>query len=85
MTTMHIALPEDPENFVHNHLRGRHSTASEFSHELIRRVRKEAASEQLEQLLLDDIGSGEPIEVTPEFWEDRRAELERHLRKRRGD
>lgn len=46
-----------------------------------------AAQETLEVLLLEGLNSGEPIEVTPEFWErlrqrvrDRAAEKERAKR-----
>ena len=34
-----------------------------------------AAERRLEELLLEGLGSGEPIEVTPEFWEQKRRDL----------
>ncbi len=38
--------------------------------------------EKLEALLLERLNSGEPIEITPEYWERKRAQLvERHGRK----
>jgi antitoxin ParD1/3/4 len=35
----------------------------------------ESARNSLEQLLLEGLDSGEPIEVTSAFWEQHRAEL----------
>ncbi|MFN0106107.1 MAG: hypothetical protein ACKV2U_28960 [Bryobacteraceae bacterium] len=41
------------------------------------------AAEQLESLLLEALNSGEPIEISPEYWENKRRELiERHGRKK---
>jgi hypothetical protein len=34
-------------------------------------------------LLLEGLDSGKPIEITPQFWEERRAELERRLKQRK--
>jgi antitoxin ParD1/3/4 len=33
--------------------------------------------EEIEAKLLDALNSGEPIEVTPEFWEERRRRLKK--------
>jgi antitoxin ParD1/3/4 len=34
-----------------------------------------STQEELEALLLEGLDSGEPVEVTPQFWADTRAEL----------
>ena len=38
--------------------------------------------EELERMLDEGMNSGPPIRVTPEFWEERRKELERRMAKR---
>ena len=38
--------------------------------------------QKLEALLLEGLNSGDPIEITPEYWENKRPQLlERHARK----
>ncbi len=83
MTSMNISLPDDLKAFVDQYIQGRYSTASEFVRELIRGAQREAAREQFERLLLDGLDSGEPVEITPVFWEERRAELEHRLKQRK--
>jgi antitoxin ParD1/3/4 len=46
------------------------------------RARKARAQARLEALLLEGLDSGEPVEVTPEFWEECRRELKRRLDER---
>lgn len=61
---------------------GGYSTPSEYLRELLRKDQKQRAEEKLEALLLEGLNSGEPIEITPEYWERKRAQLvERHKKK----
>jgi len=86
MTTMNVSLPDEMKAFVEEQVqRGGYSTASEYLRELIRKAQKRAAMERLEKLLLEGLDSGPPIPVTPEFWEERRRELERRLSRRKAD
>ena len=82
MTSMNISLPDDLKAFVDQQVQRGYSSASEFVRELIRNAQKQAAKEQLEALLLEGLDSGEPIEVTPEFWQERRQELKRRIKQR---
>jgi antitoxin ParD1/3/4 len=41
--------------------------------------------EELERMLDEGMNSGPPIRVTPEFWEERRKELERRLASRKSE
>lgn len=76
MATMNISLPEALREFVDARLReGGYGTASEYVRELIRNDQKRHAGERLEALLLDGLDSGEPIEITDEFWRKKRKEL----------
>ena len=81
LTSMNVSLPASLRAFAEERARGGFSSASEYIRELIRRDQKEAARERLEALLIDGLESGEPIVVTEEFWEKKRAELE--LRRKR--
>jgi antitoxin ParD1/3/4 len=82
MTTMNISLPDALKAFVDGQIaKGGYSSASEYIRELIRHAEKQAAQERLEAALLEGLESGEPIPVAPEFWEERRRELEKRLNK----
>lgn len=70
MTTVNISLPEDLQLFIDEQIAGgNYSTASEYIHHLIRQAQQQAERERIETLLLEGLESGEPIEVTDEWWE----------------
>ncbi len=80
MTSLNISLPQTLKDFVEEQVeQGGYSTPSEFIRELLRSDQKRKATERLETLLLEGLNSGDPVEITPEFWERKRlALLERH-------
>ena len=83
MTSLNISLPTELKEFIEEMIAsGGYGTASEYVRELIREARKRAAEEKLEALLLEGLNSGEPIEVTPQFWEDLRRDLRKRLAKK---
>ena len=76
METMNIALSAEMKEFVQSEVaQGGYSSASEYVRRLIREERKRKAEERLEALLLEGLNSGDPIEVTEEWWQQKRAEL----------
>lgn len=76
MPTMNISLPEPMKQFVEEQVSlGGYSTASEYIRQLVRADQKHKAKEKLEELMLEGLNSGDPIEVTPAMWQDLRAEL----------
>jgi len=82
MTSMNVSLPEQLRAFVSERAAGRFGSPSEYIRELIREDQRRAEQEKLEALLIQGLESGEPVEVTPEFWERKRKELvARHSRK----
>ena len=82
MTTMNISLPDALKAFVDDQIaKGGYSSASEYIRELIRNAQRQAAQQRLEAALLEGLESGEPLPVTAEFWQERRAELEKRLNK----
>lgn len=79
MQTMNISLPDSLKHYVEQQIRaGAYSSASEYIRELVRADQKRKAKEQLEQVMLDALRSGQPMDVTSEMWE----ELRRNIRAR---
>jgi antitoxin ParD1/3/4 len=77
MTTMNITLPEPMRQFIEEQINsGSYGTASEYMRTLIREDQKRKAQERLETLLLEGLDSGDPIESTPEFWQELRGRIE---------
>jgi antitoxin ParD1/3/4 len=76
MQTMNISLPDPMKQYVEEQVAaGDYSSASEYIRELVRADQKRHAKEQLEQVLLSAINSGDPMEVTPEMVEQVRRRL----------
>jgi antitoxin ParD1/3/4 len=82
MTSMNVSLPDGLRAFVTERAKGRFGSASEYIRELIREDQRRSAQEKLEALLIEGLESGEPIEVTPEYWASKRKQIaERHRSK----
>jgi antitoxin ParD1/3/4 len=51
---------------------------------LLRQHKKSRDAEKLEALLLEGLGSGDPVHITPEYWENKHMQLlARHARLRK--
>lgn len=82
---MNISLPDEMRAFVEEQLKtGGYSTASEYVRELIRNAQKAKAQARLETLLLEGLDSGDPIEITPDFWRELREEAHRRSAARKN-
>jgi len=76
MTSLNISLPQPLKDFVEERVKdGGYSTPSEYVRELLREDQKRRAEEKLEALLLESLNSGEPIAISPEYWEKKRQQL----------
>ena len=85
MTTLNISLSESMRAFINEQVaKGGYSTASEYISHLIRQDQKQAAQMKLEAMLLEGLDSGEPIEITDDWWENKRTKLVERLRKNNG-
>jgi antitoxin ParD1/3/4 len=81
MTTLNISLPESMRDFISEQVaKGGYSTTSEYIRHLIRQELERVAKTQLETLLLEGLNSGESIEITDEWWEQKRTELVEKVR-----
>jgi len=77
MTSMNITLPEPMRQYVDEQIStGSYGTASEYIRALIREDQRRRSQERLDALLLEGLDSGEPIEVTPEFWQSLRKRID---------
>ena len=59
---------------------GDYNSASEYVQQLISQDQKRKAQECLEELLIEGLESGEPMEVTDEWWEQKHTLLMDSLR-----
>lgn len=76
LTTLNVSLPRRQRAFVEAAAaRSGCTTTSEYVRRLIHEAETRVAQEELERKLLQGLDSGDPIEVTPEFWERKRREL----------
>ncbi len=74
MTTVNISLPETIQAFVEQQVaKGGYSNVSEYILHLI--LQEQAKAARVEALLLEGLDSGEPIEVTDDWWEQKRTQL----------
>ena len=84
MQTMNISLPDPMKQYVEEQVNtGGYSSASEYVRELVRADQKRRDKEQLEQLLINSLNSGEPIEITPEMLDDVRRRLRTRAKARK--
>lgn len=82
MDTMNVALPESMKSFVQERVtEGGYSSVSEYIRDLIRADQKRRVEERVDALLLEGLESGQPIPVTPEYWEAKKQRLADRLGK----
>jgi antitoxin ParD1/3/4 len=84
MDTMNIALPAAMKQFVQERVsEGGYSSVSEYIRELIRADLKRKAEERIDSMLLEGLDSGEPITITPDYWEAKKRKLVERIAKAR--
>lgn len=85
MASLNISLPQSLKDFVEKQvLEGEYSTPSEYVRELLRQDRKRLTEDRLEALLLESLNSGQPIKITPEYWDSKRRKLIERRSRRTG-
>lgn len=85
MQTMNISLPEPLKQFVEDQVSsGGYSSASEYVRELVRADQQRRARGQLEETLLAALRSGDPLELTPQRWDELRQRLQARAATRGG-
>ncbi|HEX9200968.1 MAG TPA: type II toxin-antitoxin system ParD family antitoxin [Acidobacteriaceae bacterium] len=80
MTTVTISLPESLKEFINVEVQTKgYGNVSEYVRGLLRAQQAKEADARLETLLLDGLTSGEDIRLTPEFWQELKADAARIL------
>ncbi|MGL4498923.1 MAG: type II toxin-antitoxin system ParD family antitoxin [Planktothrix sp.] len=80
MTPLQISLPESLQQFIDQQVReGSYNNTDEYIYHLILEDQKRNAKQQLEEMLITGLDSGNPIEITDDWWENKRAELIQNL------
>ena len=80
MTPLQISLPESLQQFIDQQVReGSYNNTDEYIYHLILEDQKRNAKQQLEEMLIAGLDSGDPIEITDDWWENKRAELIQNL------
>jgi antitoxin ParD1/3/4 len=76
LTSLNISLPEALKKFVEAQTaEGGYSTPSEYVRQLLREDQKRRAEEDLGNLLLAGIKSGNSTEANDEFWQKQRQRI----------
>ena len=82
METMNIALRESMKHFVQERVNeGGYSSVSKYVRKLIRADQKRKVEQRIDALLLEELDSGQPISVTPEYWEEKKRRLTERMSK----
>lgn len=82
METMNIALPGSMKAYVQERVaEGEFRSVSEYVRDLIRADQRRRHEERIDQLLLDGLGSGEPVEVDEAYWESKKRALAARTRR----
>ena len=85
MTTLNISLTEELRAFIDQQIaQGSYNNASEYVHHLISQAQQAYQQARIETMLLEGLDSGEPIDVTDEWWEQKRAQLVERFRQKKG-
>jgi antitoxin ParD1/3/4 len=75
MTTLTISMPDSLKAFIEGEVGTKgYGNVSEYVRTLVRGEQERQANARLEELLLEGLASGEPIDATPEFWNELRRD-----------
>ncbi|MDJ1174812.1 ribbon-helix-helix domain-containing protein [Roseofilum capinflatum] len=76
MTNLNLTLPEAMSDFISEPVKKEgYSTAHDYILNLISEAQQKVEQQRWEQLLLEGLNSGTPIEVTDEWWDNKRQQL----------
>ena len=84
METMNVALPESMKTFVLKRVgEGGFGGVREYVLDLIRTDQQRQHEERIDELLLEGLASGEPIEVDEAYWQAKKQKLAARLQRAR--
>ena len=84
MTTVTISMPESLKHFLDHEVATKgYGNVSEYLRSLLRAAQAKDADARLQALLLEGLASGEEIPLTPEFWDQLKADAQKILASQR--
>jgi antitoxin ParD1/3/4 len=84
MASLNVSLPKTLRKYVEVQVKSSgYSTPSEYVRTLIREDQKRKGLERIEELLLEGVSSGAPLEVNRTYWDKKRIALIASRRKTR--
>ena len=84
MQTTNISLPDPMKQYVEEQVSaGGYSSASEYVRELVRTDQKRIAKDQLENILLESLQSGDAVDITPRMWDELRQKIRTRAKARK--
>jgi antitoxin ParD1/3/4 len=86
MKSINISLPESMDTYIQEQVKIHgYNSVSEYLQNLINQEQKRQANEQLEQLLLESLDSGEATEMTQQDWLDIRQAVREKFVSEKGE
>ncbi len=83
--SLNISLPQEMKDWIDQLVaRAGYATTSEYFRQLVRADQRRQLREEIDARLLAALDSGEPVEITPDWWEERRQELARRIKARKA-
>jgi len=83
--SLNISLPEDMKDWIDAQVaRAGYGTTSEYFRQLVREDQRRQMRDEIDAKLLAALESGDAIEMTPEWWEERRKLLARRVQSRKS-
>jgi len=80
MTQLNISLPPSVQEYLHQKItQGGYNNLEEYIYHLILEDQKRNTQENLETMLIAGLDSGTPINITEDWWEQKRGELVKKL------
>lgn len=79
--SLKLVLPQTLCTFVAERAETSYGSPSAYECELIREDRRRLAHTAVNVKLLEGLASGDPIDVTPEFWKALRKRIANHRRR----
>ncbi len=77
MTSLNISIPKSLSDYIESRVQDGHfSTANDYFYALAREEQKRHEESKLETMLVEALETGESIEVTPQYWQTKRQNLQ---------
>jgi len=78
MGTLNISIPDNMREWINTQIQsGKYTSASDYLRDLVRSDQK--VKNNLDELLLEGINSGDPISPDKNYWTDKKKKLKKGM------